>query len=278
MIKVVDIVEVPKIDDFISYDNYLTLLVHNTYNTWQKKRTTIDKTSDTKLGKQAESIVEMYIRKFFVKRTYLSYDDFRSDKFENHAPFDGLFFSKDMKKETLEALITKINNEMGKKEAYGKISDSLIAELNKNNIFTIEVKSTRVNPKRHYENEKIALQKLLLDDFLEYPFFLREDKCDDINSWDDYIKFCLQWKKDYIPSPYNLSVAKNFEEQKMRNLYVRIYIDEIFKTAYIIGCIDRHSFIVSSQIKKMVQPGKSEKALYLATNLVNGFPIQTLDS
>ncbi|KAA6229646.1 hypothetical protein FMM58_06995 [Campylobacter sp. LR291e] len=62
----------------------------------------------------------------------------------------------------------------------------------------------------------------------------------------------------------------------MVHIYIRVYIDEINKKAYIIGMVSNKSFKNNLTIKHMRQKNKSENALYLATNLKNGVCIKLL--
>jgi hypothetical protein len=62
----------------------------------------------------------------------------------------------------------------------------------------------------------------------------------------------------------------------MSHIYIRVYIDELHKKAYIIGMISANSFIDNLVIKHMPQYNKSESALYLATKIRNGVAINLL--
>jgi len=256
-------------------NNNINKIVENTVETWQPNRTEASKIQDTKIGKTAENIFTSYIKENKSNFQYLSYDNFRTNNFKKHAPFDGLLFYKDINESTLKNIIDKINQEITKSE-FGKVSDELKSECIKNKIYIVEVKSTRISS-RHKINGKISLEKILNDDFLEYPKFLRTDKYGKINNFDDYIDFAKKYRKflckDHIDC---IQKIKELEKSNMRHLYFRIYIDLDTKTAYIIGYIYFVDFIKYCTLKKMRKRNKSEFALYLAAPLKNGEKIDNL--
>ena len=111
-------------------------LVFNTANTWQTNRSFSEKQADTKLGKFAEDAVITALKIIGVN-FYHSYDSFRKDNFEYHAPFDGLLI-----KQLTNDIIEKINDSV---VADGpKISAMTREYIRKKGGFTIEVKSTRL--------------------------------------------------------------------------------------------------------------------------------------
>lgn len=69
-------------------------IVDNTANTWQKDRTKEEIYHDTLQGKLAEDMFADFIQFYQKEQTilYLSYDDFREDGFEKHAPIDGILY------------------------------------------------------------------------------------------------------------------------------------------------------------------------------------------
>ena len=270
-----DIIKVKNVNSYASNKAYLKTIVDTTFNTWQKDRDSFTKKSDTKLGKLAENIIEMYIKKNLSNVFYLSYDDFRNNNYKKHAPFDGIVVNKAVGGKVLKSFIDRINIEITK-DKFGKISDKLKQELHNSGIFIVEIKSTRINPKRHYQNGEISYTQLLEDDFLEYPKYLRVDKFGTINNWNDYLNFCYRYRE--ISRNCDLRCMKSIEESNMRHLYIRIYIDEGKNTAYIIGSIWKTAFIQTAVIKKMIKRDKSEYALYLASNLRNGNNINELNN
>lgn len=242
-------------------------ITEHTKNTWQENRNKIEKLEDTKLGKKAENIVEKYIYDNFSELNYLSYDDFREDDFEKHAPFDGLLYKKeDVSEEILKEIVKKINEDIQNGQ-YGRISSETKKFINNNNIKIVEIKSTRINKKRHLNDSgEIELEKILNDDFLTYPKYLRIDKFNSLTE-DKYYKYCKKRNKSYNP---------NEELENMADIYIRVYMDDNKKEGYIVGYIDKKTFFDNKTLKKMPKPGKSEKAVYWATNLKNGYPIDEL--
>lgn len=256
--------------------NQVQGIVDATANTWQPTRTAAGKLADTGIGKTAECIVENYIKNNLKNIIYISYDDIRTDNLKKHAPFDGLLCAISKDKLILQSLINKINQQIKDGDTSGKITDELKDELFQNHIYTVEIKSTRTHLTRHYIKGQINIELILNDDFLEYPKHLRENKdgvCDILS----YSNYC--YKKGFIDGGTNddlISEVKNMEQQNMRNIYIRVYIDSSQDTGYIVGCIGRKRFIDNCIIKQMFQPKKSEKALYLATSLKNGSNIDDL--
>jgi hypothetical protein len=243
-------------------------ITEHTQNTWQKNRSKNEKFEDTKIGKKAENIIERYIKDNFPQLNYVSYDDFREDKFEKHAPFDGLLYKKeDVSEEKLKKVIKKINEDV-KNNKFGKISNETKKFTNDNNIKIVEIKSTRISARHLNDKKEVNFEKILDDDFLTYPKYLREDKYGFLTE-KKYYEFCK--KKN---SNYNVKE----ELENMADIYIRIYMNDEKKEGYIVGYVDKENFFKNKKLKKMRKPNKSEKAVYWATNLKKGFPIEDLIS
>lgn len=276
MLNESDIKIINNIDKYVTTYSSVKTIIENTVETWQPNRTKASKEKDTKLGKLAEDIFASYIKKHMSHLTYLSYDDFRTNNFKKHAPFDGVIFNNSVNITILKTLIDKINVEITENK-WGKISDKLKAECLMNHIFIVEVKSTRVINRHLDENNNVSLTKLLEDDFLEYPKYLRIDKYDKINGYNEYVEFSKKYRGFICKNPAScIDDIKAEEKANMRHIYSRVYIDEQKRVAYIIGVISNKSFISSSIIKKMKQKDKSELALYIASSLRNGTSIDDL--
>ena len=239
-------------------------IVSHTVNTWQQDRTYNVKKNDTSIGKKAEDIIEYYVKKNINDLLYISYDDFRNDNFEKHAPFDGLLLSKNFNKEELFRIIQLINEDI-KNGQYGKLHYTTKQEIIKYNIKIVEIKSTRITD-RHKNNNTIIFEVILEDDFLTYPKYLRIDKYGSLTE-EKYYEYCKRKNNKYFI---------NEELYNMSDIYIRIYMDEQNSKGYIIGWIDTNTFFKMKKMKKMPKPGKSEKAVYWATNLKNGYPISDL--
>lgn len=266
---------IKNIDRFIS-DNNIKTIINNTVETWQPNRNPVMKSNDTKLGKLAEDIVAAYIKSNIANISYLSYDDFRTNNFKKHAPFDGLIFSNNINIEILKSIMIEINQEITNDE-FGKISDSLKSKCLNNNIYLVEIKSTRITNRHKNSVGDVMIETILKDDFLEYPKYLRIDKNNSINNFKDYIDFVKQHRNFKCVKEYPCEEDIRLEEKlNMRHIYIRIYIDEDTKIAYIIGCISMKTFANKMILKKMKQHNKSECALYLSTPLKNGVDINNL--
>ncbi len=271
MIKIIHI----DIAAYNSWNNHNSLISDNTVNTWQEDRSPEEKKADTEVGKKAEYAVELYIRDNLNNIEYIAYDNFRTNNFKKHAPFDGLLFDKKIDRNVVENLKKKINDEITKNK-YGKISDSLKQELFKNEIYITEIKSTRIT-ERLLSNSKIDLNKILQDDFLTYPKFLRSHES--INSINEYIKYCID--KKYLQCYENencFEKIKTIEFKNMQHIYIRVYIDIKNNDAYIIGFIESEQFISKLAIKRMKKINKSEYALYFYYPLKDGKDIDLLNN
>jgi len=272
---------VKKINDVIIVNDYRDLIVNNndstekiaanTVNTWQPNRSEKDKMADTSLGKIAEIIFEKYINQFSI--VYLSYDDFRKNNFEKHAPFDGLLFSNKKLENDIKNYTDIINEEVALSD-YGKVSIGLLSTLTKNKLYTVEVKSTRIT-ERHKKNGEVDLAIIKRDDFLTYPSAIRKSyKYYNLSSYADLL---IQNGKINIPyGADKVSIARQYEKQFMTDFYIRVYIDENVKTGFIMGFITKDIFIENAVLKRMYQKNKSELPLYLATPISNGKSVDNL--
>lgn len=241
-------------------------IVDNTNNTWQTNRSQKEKISDSKIGKQAEAVFEKFVNIENNQYFYLSYDDFRTDNFKNHAPFDGLYINKDTSIQQIESIKNKINNIM-KKNKYGKLHnlDFLRKDMRELGIFIVEIKSTRLK-EDNKKNDKINFNKIKHHDFLSYPKFLRKTENKEFNE-NDYAEICKRKGINDI----------NMEEKNnTADILVRIYIDEKKQEANLIGYITNKNFISNKVLKKMVQKNKSENALYWSVPIHKGTPISNL--
>ena len=97
---------------------------------------------------QAEQAVSLFFSKYHTSVKYISYDTIRTDNFLKHAPFDGLLVDcNKVSKTILAEKFEKINKEIAE-SSYGVISTELRAELYDAGIYTVEIKSTKVNDKK----------------------------------------------------------------------------------------------------------------------------------
>ena len=124
-------------------------IVDHTVNTWQRDRRYQETWRNTVQGKQAELAMETYLRKHTGLR-YLSYDDFRADGFERHAPFDGLLYREGIPSGQMERCVKEINAEVAEDEA-GRITPVLRQAMEALGVFPFEIKSSQMREK-DYEN------------------------------------------------------------------------------------------------------------------------------
>ena len=71
----------------------------------------------------------------------------------------------------------------------------------------------------------------------------------------------------------DLATLQDIELKNMYDFYARVYVERISSNLfdiYIIGYITKQNLIKDSVIKRMPQYGKSEQALYIATQIKNG--------
>lgn len=177
-------------------DVTVSKIVEHTANTWQPTRGTEEKGRDTTQGKIAEQAVTLYFSKCATSVKYIPYDVIRTDNFEKHAPFDGVLIDEaKVSEEILTGIFQKINDEIDR-GSYGQISANLRAEMLAAGVFSVEIKSTKVNDKKRsvanfksYDNnvEIVNLLKTICqDDFLTYPHYTRKG---DYN-WESYCNYC----------------------------------------------------------------------------------------
>ncbi|WP_215142162.1 hypothetical protein [Exiguobacterium qingdaonense] len=259
-------------------DNYIKeaqMISEYTVNTWQKNRSLIEKKLNTQNGKRAEHALECVLEHNGV--AYIPYDNFRTDMFKKHAPFDGLIYSKS---QDIHLFLNKINSEIENGD-YGKISIQTLNELVESKVFPVEIKSTQV-AKRHLPNYaienymdrdflcKISKEIQRKDDFLTYPFFCRysNDKVD------------LNWyfdKARNIETNFKtLEELLQFEKQNQAFFHIRVYQkNNIF---FVLKFIDRNEFFEKSglKVKKMYQPNKSENAVYFSKKMTKGYTIDNI--
>lgn len=262
-------------DELNFTNDEVNIISKNTINTWQPDRDETEKKSNTEQGKLAETAVEKLFKDNSVKAVLLPYDHFRADNCLSHAPFDDLlFYSDTVSKSTLDEYIKKICDESNK-NSYGKISENLREDLFDNNIYVVEIKSTKVSNRKKanasftsYEKDEelnALIDEICKDDFLTYPKYLR---CGDKN-WIQYCEYSKAYDKRLSGlSGYALSCKmKEIELRNMADYYIRVYIDYDNSKVIIMGYIEKNEFMEYPTLKKMPLYGKSENALYLSKEL-----------
>ena len=248
-----------------------------TSNTWQKDREEAEKTVDTIMGKTAEIVIEAFFKQY-CQLVYLSYDKFRADEFEKHAPFDGLLYSPETDRQVVASFIQRINDEIAKGAKFGKITPGLRREMEFNGIFTIEVKSS--NLKKHdFDHISQQIPRTGLDrqqiiknierwDFFIYPHFLRTTET--IETFYEYAEYVRKRIPEYggLGNRAALSALMRTEYENASDIYTRLYFDRAANEIYIPGYIWKKDFFRCPVIKRM-HGDKSERALYYMYSIAN---------
>ena len=187
---------------------------------------------------------------------------------KKHAPLDCIIFEK--QNSDLQLAINAINVD-ATNNSNGAISNNTKEFLKNLKIYTMEIKSTRIT-NRHKEKDTINYQAILNDDFLAYPKFYRKVPSGiEINNWDRYLDYCISNSR--VQPDIDLTILQEIELNNMYDFYARVYVDQINDNLFdihIMGYITKQDFIKNSVIKRMPQYGKSEQALYIATQIRNG--------
>lgn len=256
-------------------DDICRLITKNTSNTWQQGRSLESKYQDTKLGKLAEKAVKNFLNEGSYDKfnpLLAFYDEFRTDKFKKHNSID-FVFSKNIN------CLLKAEKHIQEKMFSNEILDENLdianhIRLSELKTFVGEIKSTRVAQRHKGENNQTDLTRLLSDDFLTYPKFLRNNNGVNVyntKQYLDYIKRTRRMDEESI---------KKAHENYIADWQIRVYIENVEDsyTAYIIGAVPKHQFIDSFNIKKMGNNDKSEFALYLSVPLRNGMSMEEFKS
>lgn len=262
-------------DDVVdNSNNEIADISTHTFNTWQKDRLMNEKVSDTKIGKFAEDAVITAFN-FLDIPNYYSYDDFRTDNFELHAPFDGIFIDN-----SKEYIFKLVNDKV--KEEGSQLSIKTKNILRDYKTFTCEIKSTRLADKYKSRSNFISysdeqslnrlIDYLFTLDFLNYPHFTRYGDM----SYSQYCQFVrTKYKLNVSDNELN-SYIRNIELEFASDIFIRVFVDEILKKVIIMGWIDRVTFLTPPETHKLILPGKSELPLYFVKALKKGFPLESL--
>lgn len=270
-------------DEEIDMD-LIDLIVHNTRNTWQAGRRDEEKRRDTIQGKKAELVFERYIAEHTGHR-YLSYDDFRKDGFQKHAPFDGLLIGRDTDMAAQQECTKAINREISEGGKAGSISPKLRKALEDRGIFTLEIKSSALK-NRDYEGVDNTVHRtreacgqivhnLERWDFFVYPHYLRTSGT--VTDFYDYTEYVRSHGEGFHQGNERfLRQLMIAEYEHASNLYTRFYFDYAKGHIYLPGYILKEDFFRNPRIMHM--PGiKSGMALYYMYGLRNRTPFSRID-
>lgn len=260
-------------------------IAKNTFNTWQPGRDITEITLDTTQGKKAENVIQHFFS-VYTQFTYLSYDDIRIDKFEKHAPFDGLIFnSNNVKGHEIKALVDVINTEI-MSSIDGQISSGVRKKITLGGVYTVEIKSTKVNKnkietaktyQKQNQTDKYTsiISAIREDDYLAYPFWTRVG---DMN-FDQYILFAGERLSldTSLGKTFTVNKIIEHEVENLSDVHIRVYLDDDKDLFYIMGYVIKKAFFENPIIKKMIKKGKSEQALYFSVSLKLGHSLLTID-
>lgn len=261
-------------------------LSENTANTWQGNRSSEEKLADTKQGKDAEAALSLYIQEYR-DFEYISYDDIRNDKLKKHAPFDGLLYKNNKtNKFIIDSCIFKILKDI-ENDTYGRISIETRNILRQNDIYTVEIKSTKVNDKKKagtfktdindYDYEYLT-KKIKYDDYFIYPHFCRDTTSNLITNFDEYCSY-IENNKLIIAKDKKELENKIFEIEysNSSDIQIRVYVDEEIGKFFLMGYILVEDIIKQKNISKFPSD-KSQNALYYKTKLSTGNSLNLLFS
>ena len=214
---------------------------------------------------------EAYIKEQNQNILYCSYDNFRSDEYKKHAPFDGLIYESS--NQDFHNAINKINADVGN-DRFGRISDQTFEWIRKHKIYTVEIKSSKIPEKdfpgttfNSWDSQKKLINNLRKRDLFFYPKYNRTDG-KAIHNFEDYIDFVRQEKK--FPKNNFIKELIKSELDSKCDIYFRIFIDKNSTDkfiAYVLGYTLKETFFLNPKIINM-PGGKSGNAIYFA------FPIE----
>ncbi len=262
-----------KSDLSYAYQNQTAInIAKHTHNTWQKNRPYEEILENTVQGKIIEEMFEEFVRYSNKGISYISYDDFRNDNFEKHAPIDGLLFQKE--NNNVKSCITKIIKDVQGNQ-FGKITEKTRDFLRSQAVFTVEIKSSRIPDKDYphkikdfntWKNQEEIISNLRKRDFLLYPKYTR-NLGKNIHNFDQYISFVKGNNSMYgaMPKDTFIKALLTEEMQDKCDIYTRIFVDKDHTDnliAYMLGYTLRECFFYEPRIINMPRLGKSENALY----------------
>lgn len=277
--------EIPP-EDCLDREEIIQISEH-TVNTWQQDRNDTETMKNTVQGKLAEYVLEKYLETMTDVR-YISYDEFREDGFEKHAPFDGLIYSRYIEDDNLNKMTDEINHEVAQSEN-GQITEKLRRRLERYRIFSLEIKSSQlrlrsgdyrgvqhINLPREKEDYIKITENLKKWDFFVYPYFTRRSST--ISSFYDYAEEVRE--SDEFSDQSNQVYLRNLMLTEFRNasdIYTRLYFDYESNEVFIPGYVLKEDFFRNPRIHKM--PGKkSGMALYYMKSIAAGTPFLEINS
>lgn len=178
----------------------------------------------------------------------------------------------------MAGIVRAIQNDIDHSRFYVNLSQDSRILCQDENVKILEVKSTKITDRHKWQcsfnqvdynslSKVGSLARIILnDDFLTYPHLCRKTSKYDYSSI-DYI--------DLLQSRYvNVHTEEEMLQYELANqladALIRVYVDEPAHIGLLIGWIGKEEFYRDAILKRMIQPRKSEAALYFATSLRNG--------
>lgn len=258
-------------------------IVEHTKNTWEHERPPEEKRRNTIQGKKAELVVE-HILQIYSNYAYISYDTFRADGFEKHAPFDGIMFIKNTPQHILYEAIGYISRDvMDCSGEDGNITIETRKWLETHGFFTVEIKSSQLKEPRDYRgmtniakiyrrhNDYACLCSHIRDfyDYFVYPHYCRDNlQIQDFYSYTEFVrdKHLLE---DQDQASVFLSNLMRCEYENASLVYTRVFFDNISGEIIVPGYILKNRFFEEPRIQKMPSE-KSQNAIYYMYHMKNG--------
>lgn len=267
-------------------------IVTHTHNTWEHNRPISVIRENTIQGKRAELVIERLLEEHSTIR-YISYDVFREDDFEKHAPFDGIIFNVSISELMLKEIVERVNNDVRNCNGdSGIITVETREFLENRGVFTVEIKSSLLQDPRDYKTMIHKHKNLRTDedyaalcgyiksfyDYFVYPHYCRDNPS--IASFYDYTIYVRRMhpnlasgcsKKDFL---FNLLQE---EFNNACNVYTRVFFDILSDEIIIPGYVTKARFFEEPRIMKMRSP-KSENAIYYMFHMCFGTSILEIDN
>ena len=181
-------------------------IVEHTHNTWQKNRSIDELRKNTIQGKRAEYVVENLLHNKSQYR-YKSYDSIREDKYEKHAPFDGIIYAKSLDDGVLFQAIDTINNDVKKCSGdFGLIEKNTRMSLDDIGIYTVEIKSSLLQDPRDYrtmvhrdKNSRTEEDYSRLCEYIRgfYDYFVYPHYCRDSKIVESFYDYTVYYRQNY---------------------------------------------------------------------------------
>lgn len=263
----------------------IRVITTNTVNTWEQDRKDSELFSNTMQGKIVEEVFREYVTRDS-DLCFISYDEFRTDDFKNHAPFDGLLMKVG---NTFVEEGIRLITESYSKNQYRFIDSEVKEKLRQNGIYTVEIKSSKI-PKNDYpvdlsnfsnkNTQAEIVSNLRRRDFFVYPIFTRTHGTM-IHNFEDYINYVREKHdyKRYWSQEKLVSHTLDFEKKSACDIYTRIFVHDQNTDkylCYLLGYAIRDDFYTNPNIINMPQKGKSEHALYYVYPIAQSLSMKSI--